>query len=612
MMGKIMKMKNYIYAALLLCLTSCVGFLEEVPTTSLSEETVYSTEYDLEAGVIGCYASMRGGGGWQGELSEYLQYASCLVRWKNARSTENWTQTLTLSMFPKNTINEKYYNFFYSSIYKCNRFIENMPFSPVDSTFRNEVEAEARLIRAIGYFGLVRLYGDVPLILETAKNIEETGSPRVSYMRVYEQILKDIEFAEKYMRSPERQMEVTGATGRPHKWAATSLKVAVYAQIACMLENKEYHFFDLSKEGRAPDFSFAGIASAQDAWTLSLEAAESVMESGAYALADSYADLFRWTNPEDFQLKERVFVLQASDNASDGIYIAARTLPLYPEGSSNVSVNNNNAGRIRPERYVLQKWAKIHGGKLQKNRSDSLKTIYTGCKDPRFDVSYFHTKYMRLDDSSTVRIYPANGRVAAKNAYEAYFKKYLSPDFDMGSGTADFYLMRYAEVILYAAEAAASLSAGPGDANWNKALDYMELIHARARRSVEGGSEYPNMAAWGTLSSAKELVDVIMWERVFEMHGEGHEFFDTHRRGAKYMSEWLAKPLNEFLRMPEQGGDANTSGSVFRNLYDSHFIEEDPQKLRRSVLLAFPDVEFRNNPAITPDQQNDFYVESLE
>ena len=103
-----------------------------------------------------------------------------------------------------------------------------------------------------------------------------------------------------------------------------------------------------------------------------------------------------------------------------------------------------------------------------------------------------------------------------------------------------------------------------------------------------------------------------MWERVFEMHGEGHEFFDTHRRGAKYMSEWLAKPLNEFLRMPEQGGDANTSGSVFRNLYDSHFIEEDPRKLRRSVLLAFPDVEFRNNPAITPEHQNDFYVDYLE
>ena len=603
-----MKMKNYIYAALLLCLSSCVGFLEEIPTTSLSEETVYSTEYDLEAGVIGCYASMRGTGGWQGELNEYLQYASCLVRWKNARTTENWTQTLTLSMFPKNTINERYYNFFYSSIYTCNRFIENLPSSPVDPAFKNEVEAEARLIRAIAYFGLVRQYGDVPLILQTAKNIQETASPRVSYMRVYEQILKDIEFAETYMRGPD----ATRTAGRPHKWAATSFKVAVYAQIACMLENKEYHFFDLGKEGRTPDFSFAEINSAQDAWRLSLKTAESVMECKVYALADSYADLFRWTNPEDFQLKERVFALQASDNAADGIFVAARTLPLYPEGSSNVSVNNVNAGRIRPERYVLQKWSKIHGGTLENNRSDALTTIYTGCKDPRFDLSYFHTKYTRIDNGSTERLYPASGRVAGKNAFEPYFKKYLSPGFDLGCGTADFYLMRYAEVILYAAEAAASLSAGPGDTHWNKAMAYMELIHARARRSVEGGSEYPHMSSWGTLSSSKELVDAIMWERVFEMHGEGHEFFDTHRRGAKFMSEWLAKPLNEFLKMPEQGGDANTSGSVFMHLYYSHFIEEDPQKLRRSILLAFPDVEFRNNPAITSDQQNDFYVDYLE
>lgn len=612
MIYMIMKLKNYIYAVLLLCFTSCADFLEECPTTSLYEDAVYSTEADLEAGVIGCYASMRGGGGWQGELGEYLQYASCLVRWKNYRSTENWTQTLTLSMFSKNSINEKYYNFFYSSIYKCNRLIENLPSSPVDTTFKNEIEAEARLIRAIDYFGLVRLYGDVPLITETAKVIEDIASPRVSYMKVYEQILEDIHFAEKYMRSPSRQNDVTGASGRPNKWAATSLKVAVYAQIACMLENMPYHFFDLTKEGRAPDFSFADIDTARDAWEFSLKAAEEVIASGTYALADSYADLFRWTYPEDFQLKERIFVLQSSDNASDGIYLAARTLPLYPEGSSNVSVENNNAGRIRPERYVLQKWSKIHGGKLQTKRTDSLTTVYSNCKDPRYDISYFHTKYMRLDDSSTVRLYPSNGRVAAKNAYEAYFKKYLSPRFDMGAGLADFYLMRYAEVILYAAEASASLSAGPGDAYWNKAMEYMEKIHERARRSVEGGSEYPNMSDWGTLSSSKELVDAIMWERVFEMHGEGHEFFDTHRRGGQFMSEWLTKPLNEFLRMPEQGGDANTSGSVFRNLYYSHFLEEDPQKLRRSILLAFPDSEFRNNPAISFDQQNDFYVEYLD
>ena len=47
--------------------------------------------------------------------------------------------------------------------------------------------------------------------------------------------------------------------------------------------------------------------------------------------------------------------------------------------------------------------------------------------------------------------------------------------------------MRFAEVYLIAAEAAANLSAGTGDANWQKAMGYVETIHARARHSVPDG-----------------------------------------------------------------------------------------------------------------------------
>ena len=117
------------------CLVSC-DFLEQVPTTSLSEASAYSSESSLEAGIIGCYGSMQAGAGWQGEFAEYLQYASGLIRWKSARSTENWTQTLTLSMFPRNVKNEATYTYFYSSIYKCNKLIENLPDSPVDEHSR--------------------------------------------------------------------------------------------------------------------------------------------------------------------------------------------------------------------------------------------------------------------------------------------------------------------------------------------------------------------------------------------------------------------------------------------------------------------------------------------
>ena len=70
------------------------------------------------------------------------------------------------------------------------------------------------------------------------------------------------------------------------------------------------------------------------------------------------------------------------------------------------------------------------------------------------------------------------------------------------------------------------------------------------------------------------------------------------------MSEWLTKPLNAFLKEPEQASELKT-------LFYNHYLPEDVQELRKSVLLAFPEVEFRNNPAIGFEDQNDFYVDFL-
>lgn len=610
-------MKHNIYKLLictiLLSVISACDFLEERPTTSLYNTSAYASEAGLEAGIIGCYASMQGGAGWQGEFMEFLQFASGLVSWGKSRSAENWLQTLTLSMFPSNSVNEKYYSFFYTSIYNCNKLIENLPDSPVEDSFKNEIEAEARLIRAINYFALVRLYGDVPLVTRTAKNIYETSSPRVSYMKIYEQILEDLTYAETYMRSPERQKNLTGTTGRPHKWAATSFKVAVYAQIACLIENKEYQFFDYkAKPERKPDFSFIAtkdgkpLATAEDAWELCLSAAEAVKNSNAYSLAYSYADLFRWTDPADYQLNERIFVLQSTDNGAQGVYTAVRTLPDFPQGTVQ-TVTNNNTGRIRPGRFVLHKWASVHGGELGEGRSDGY-TVYERCPDPRYDLSYYHTSYKTLEGDN-VYLYPSDEKKIKKDGKEEivkfvlkgpepYFKKYLNPRYNLSCSYADFYLMRYAEVLLYAAEAAASLN------QTSKAYEFMEEIHARARRSIAGGSAYPKMADWGNLTTKEELVSAIMWERVFELHGEGHEFFDTHRRGAKFMSEWLTKPLNAYLKEPEQKTARST-------LFNNHFLPENIQELRKSILLAFPEVEFRNNSEIGADEQNDFYFDYL-
>ena len=109
--------------------------------------------------------------------------------------------------------------------------------------------------------------------------------------------------------------------------------------------------------------------------------------------------------------------------------------------------------------------------------------------------------------------------------------------------------------------------------------------------------------------------NTIMWERVFELAGENHEFFDTHRRGAKWMSEWLCKPLNEFNSQPEQKTYMyNSSSKTFMTLHygsDDFKFEEDVQKLRAAVILAYPDKDIRNNTSLTDADVNDFYYSTF-
>ena len=595
---------------------SCEKFLTESPTTSLSQSTVYASEAALEADVIGLYASLKQSSLYQGNMAEFLQNCSILIHWRSNKTTEEYTQCYDLGFYSDYSKNESMFRQLFTSIYRCNTLIKGLEDSPVDEAFKNEIEGEARFIRAFVYFTLVRMYGDVPLITTPPMSVEDANQPRTPYQEVYAQILEDLIFAEKNMRSEARQHEVTGLTGRPYNWAATAVKATVYVQLGSMLDSPDDQWFDLSKPGRTPDFSACGINSAADAWKLALDTAEDVIAHSGYQLTPDYRQLFRWDvdgHPEDFQLKERILTINSVDAVKASNYIMYRSLPQYPEGSSNTTTKNNNYGRITPNRYVFQKWAKTYGGKLDTGRKDGFTNVYTSCEDPRFPVTYFYNSYYNLNSKKNDSIYPKDGKVYKYDV--PFFRKYNNPRYDVGNGYADMYLIRFAEMYLVVAEAAASLSTSKGDANWRKALDAIEVLHKRARQSVDGEpSAYPSWAGWD-FADKKALISAIFWERWYEMSCEGHEFFDMRRRGARFIVDEIIRPVNAFLKEPEQDGEhpdriesSRSTTGYWQNTWNSVQMSEDIQELRKGLLCAYPISELQYNSSLTEADQNDFYI----
>jgi tetratricopeptide (TPR) repeat protein len=118
-----------------------------------------------------------------------------------------------------------FWNASYRSIAECNIILTRGPKVVMDANLQNRYLAEAKFIRALNYFNLVRIYGDVPLVtteLVNYKDAYEYGRQPVS--TVYAQIIKDLTEASTVL-SPS----YTGADiGRATSWAAKALLGKVY------------------------------------------------------------------------------------------------------------------------------------------------------------------------------------------------------------------------------------------------------------------------------------------------------------------------------------------------------------------------------------------------
>ena len=626
-------------------LASCDGFLDENPKTQMSEATAFANEASVTANMIGCYRALCGDAMITGNMNECLDCASGLLIWcygstRLTDAQERWACQHNFTQYSKNPCNYNEFKGFYTVINRCNKLIEQLPSANVSSAFKTQIDGEAHFLRALAYYYLVRQWGDVPVYLKSPKTMAEANSPRVDFWKVYKIVVDDFTTAAAEMPS-EWSVDRTVA-GRPISWAAKAMLAQVYVTVGTLLLHHTDNFWTAEREAEI-DFSGIGVGTGPgdvftqgptDAFTKALAYAEDVIENSPYELAPNFAALFRWTDPADWQLKERIMVIPNCSEVSTSNYTAIRSLPDFPEGTKNKVSKNSNSGRWKPCRFTFQKWAERYGA--SKGPDSVNKGIYMAPPDPRFDVTIWHSKIKNQNTNKYIYPYPHNSYITysiSKNG-EAFFKKYLDPNYDANSGYADFYLMRFAEVYLLAAEAAANLSTAQGDANWDKAIAYVNVILKRARTKPDGSmaaepadwttayfndfpakNEIGRNATEGAWDPHQGLIDAIFWERMFEMLAEGHEYFDTHRMGAKWLADNIAAPKNRFLQKKEQQLNAISSaatpniagytGRLFGSLTFAY--PTDPEVLRKSMIVAFPNDEIVNNQNISYDDQNPFW-----
>ncbi|WP_221284529.1 RagB/SusD family nutrient uptake outer membrane protein [Mucilaginibacter sp. SP1R1] len=115
----------------------------------------------------------------------------------------------------------------YTGISNANIAIANIPAITMDATLKKQVLGEAYFLRAFFYYHLVRLYGDVPLIVQPVTVSSSDLYPsRTPVAQVYDQIISDLQAAK------ASGLAETNTTGRVSIGAVRTLLASVYLTTA--------------------------------------------------------------------------------------------------------------------------------------------------------------------------------------------------------------------------------------------------------------------------------------------------------------------------------------------------------------------------------------------
>ena len=221
-----MKSNNFlIVAALSILITgfsSCQGdFLDENPESFLSPTNFYKTEADANASLISVYNGLRA------IYSQDMTFVGDLAGEQTNPGTGSNTDRADIDNFTiqsSNLVLSGNWNNNYIVINRANTILDRVPAIDMPSNNKELIMAEARFLRALSYFNLVRQFGGVPLRLTETTQLIGLDIARSPVNEVYDVIINDLKIAETKLPA----IQPNTGTGRATKGAASSLLAYVY------------------------------------------------------------------------------------------------------------------------------------------------------------------------------------------------------------------------------------------------------------------------------------------------------------------------------------------------------------------------------------------------
>jgi hypothetical protein len=265
----------------MLFLASCDdSFLDRPSLSDISADNFYQTKEDLRLATAALYG---GSPWWQWNTNPYLMLGDVM---SGNMLTQWWGDAVQLNTFSisgSNNIMQSGWTGLYIVVAHCNitiNTIQDKAPASIAEKDKKAAIAEAKFVRAMAYYHITMLWGDVPIIEDNIKLITSPLVNRNLRADVYKFIVSDLKYA-------SENLPISDTPGRVTTWSAQALLSKVYLTMAGLgqtggTRNQEY--LDLAKQ-------YAG----------------NVCHKSGLVLLPSYANLFK-TQYNDNQ--ESLFALQ--------------------------------------------------------------------------------------------------------------------------------------------------------------------------------------------------------------------------------------------------------------------------------------------------------------
>lgn len=431
----------------------------------------------------------------------------------------------------------------YNAIYNANDFIEIIQqrmkiYTETDRQLAYLYIAEARAIRGMCYFELVRRFGNVPLMTSTAMS-EQAPSTFVQERPevVYQFIEKDLVHAAQTLPYATDDTERTNNKFRISKGAALGLLTKVYATWA------GYPVKDESK------------------WEEAAKTAKVLVESKKHSLLNDYEQL--WINtcngawdPTESLIEISFYSPTASGGASDpcgriGKWNGVKTTVIAGERGSC-------AGNVKVIHPFVLKWRTKDLVEGEEYNEETVKDKRLNLSVANYQYNPTKTLYVKGKSDTEAKAIENDRKPEMKNKEKQNYtpakwdiEKYVQNKLiNNDKSNVNWYFLRYSDVLLLYAEALNEWKGSPTPEAYAAINE--------VRRRAYGNNDHDLKGL-----SPEDFKQAVQDERAYELAFEGHRRMDLVRWGIYYKTvKTTSNAINLWFQDndPEKNKPYNTAG----------------------------------------------------